>query len=223
MKKIFICLLMVLLCGCTNQNNDVISALDEVFSEDVKNTNYYPNSYTEVMDYYIPSDMQEMDANKQCTVLKYNDDSIVMNVNISGVITYKYYNSSGSTESLFDISKLYYSRTGVYCDGSGELVYYRFNVYSYDKDYLLLFSSKNINIYGYSCANDVVPVSSRMLLLAKGVNIREESIISKYSSKEVIDYERQQVDLFQSTLPVNGRIDEMLVQKDDVVADTSVE
>ena len=50
-----------------------------------------------------------------------------------------------------------------------------------------------------------------MLLMARSALVRSEGIISAYSSKEVIDYEKQQVNLFETIMPVNGQINDFLI------------
>ena len=51
--------------------------------------------------------------------------------------------------------------------------------------------------------------------MAKGVHVKEEEVIADYSLKDVIDYEKKQVNLFETIMPVNGNINDFLVDKKD--------
>lgn len=222
MKKLILLVLLLVLCGCSAENVDIKNGLDKLCSKDMESVNYYPNNYTDLMEYYIPSDLQEIDANDYSVQLRYNDSLLVMNVNIAGVITNKYYESTKKNESLFDANKLYYQKNGTYIDSDSRSFIYNLNIYSYENIYLVEFSSKNIKIYGYSNARDLVPMCSRMFVLVKGALVREDTIIANYSSKEVIDYQKKQIDLFESILPVNGRIDELLVKEEVQPEETDI-
>ncbi|MBR4421082.1 MAG: hypothetical protein IKS69_00935, partial [Erysipelotrichaceae bacterium] len=57
----------------------------------------------------------------------------------------------------------------------------------------------------------LVPVSSRILLMAKGISISNDDIIANYSSKDVVDYHKKQVNLFETVMPVNGVVNDFLI------------
>lgn len=214
MKRLILLVLVLLLCGCSVSTSNVTYELDKLCAETMNSVYYYSNNYTDIMEYYIPSDLQEMDANDYSVQFAYEDSKVVMNVNIAGVIANRYYEYSNDRESLFDPGKLFYSNEGTYTDSDQKAFSYKLNVYTYGDNYLIEFSSKNLKIYGYTNLSDLVPLCSRIFVLAKGAYVREDVIIANYSSKEVIDYHKKQVDLFESILPVNGRIDELLVKEE---------
>ena len=80
----------------------------------------------------------------------------------------------------------------------------------------------NVNIYGYANPDELFDVTKKMLMMARNVTVRYEDVISKYSAKEVIDYQKKQLDLFSYNLPVNGLIDELLLE-DAAEEDNSTE
>ena len=50
--------------------------------------------------------------------------------------------------------------------------------------------------------------------MARSAAVRSEEIVTAFSSKEVIDYEKQQVNLFETIMPVNGQINDFLIGND---------
>ena len=222
MKKILICLFLISICGFSSVTNDIKESIDKACDNDKTVVRYYVNNYTSLMEFYLPSDVQEMEANEFSIQLKYDESPLVMNVNVAGIITEKYYNTE-INESMFDPSKLFYSRNGVYVDNSNTSNSYSIGIYSYLDNYLVALCSRKVNLYAYCDLNTLAPMCSRMMVLAKGAKIREDAIVSKYSSKGVIDYQKKQVDLFENVLPVNGRIDDLLIQNNESADDIVVE
>ncbi len=81
-----------------------------------------------------------------------------------------------------------------------------------------------MNFYTTGSRAEIMTVAGEMLKIARTISIKEEEIISHYSSKEVIEYEREQLQLFEVMIPENGRIDEMLANKQntDEVGDVDI-
>lgn len=212
MKRFVIVIAIFLLSACS-YNGDIKNGLDKLFidaaSENFKVRN---NNYSEYIDYYLPSDVYEEDSNKIAFVFNYNKCKFVMNLNIAGIINNKYYtNNLNYDEGFFDSNKLFYSYEGIYKDLDNADNKFIYNVYEYNDKYYCLFSSNSVIIYAYSNKYDIVDLSSRIILITRSADIKNEEIINNYSSKDVVDYQKKQVDLFETVLPVNGRIDDMML------------
>lgn len=217
MKKILLFLLCMILCGCTAADQDV-SSLDRVFLSESEAMTIRRNNYTHYIDYYLPGDASELSSSDLAFVFQYNHSRIILDVNVSGIINERYYPDIPlSDEGFFDEEKLLYSRNSTFLNGEGKNEEYLFCVYSYDREYLICLSTRELILYGYADREDLIPVSSRMLLMARSASVRSEQIVSAYSSKEVIDYEKQQVNLFETIMPVNGQINDFLIG--DIVQD----
>ena len=67
-----------------------------------------------------------------------------------------------------------------------------------------------LQIYAYCYEADLIQVIRHAFILAKGVNIEEEKIIDNYSAKDVIDYEKKQINLFNYVIPNSGYLQELL-------------
>ena len=55
-----------------------------------------------------------------------------------------------------------------------------------------------------------------MLIIAYSVEIDEKAVIDKYSAKDVIDYTKEQVNLFEIIVPKDGRLEELINSKNEI-------
>ena len=211
MKKVMLFLLCLMLSACTNtivsDNN-----FDTVFANENNELKVRHNNYTNYIDYYLPSDMKELQSDELSYVFMFNHSRMIMDLNISGIINNRYYSDvSLANEGFFDNSKQIYTRSSSYLNEEDKPTEYLFSVYEYDDEYLLYLISSDLVFYGYADKQDLIPLSSKMLLMARTAAVKNSDIIANFSSKEVIDYEKKQVNLFEVIMPVNGQINEFLV------------
>ena len=114
MKRLFVVLLLVMMCGCAS-NKDINTELDSLLSDANKIVSNHPNNSLEYYDYYLPSDMGEVNFDQESLVLSYLDNKIVVNININDIVNNKYYPEQYLTNSsLLDQNKLVYSKSGKY-------------------------------------------------------------------------------------------------------------
>lgn len=195
-------------CG---SKRDLQKEFDEVFADDGFEESFRDNNFSKYLEYYVPSDVFQCDSNDMSYVFDYNDSRLIMNVNVSGIINRDYYDTKITSEGFFDKNALVYSHSGVFLGNDGKESEYLCEIYQYDLQYLIYFNCQDIIMYAYTYKSDVVALCSRILLMAKTVNVKQDAIIADYSNKDVVDYRKQQINLFESVLPVNGRIDDMMV------------
>lgn len=218
MKKILLSLLCIFCLASCHAGNK----LDEAFAGLDMPTGVRQNNHTAFYDYYLPSDMEEMDVNRVAGVFSYQQSKIVMNLNVSAIVNDRYYSEAFADNGFFDKDRLYYQNDGTFIDLENNEKEYHFRVYSYDECYIAYLECMNVNIYGYANPDELFDVTKKMLMMARNVTVRYEDVISKYSAKEVIDYQKKQLDLFSYNLPVNGLIDELLLE-DAAEEDNSTE
>lgn len=215
MKRIFLVFLCLVLCSCAVHGN-LINELDAVFNDAGKAEKIRHNNFTEYVDYYLPSDISEETADRLSCVFVYNRSRVIMDINISGIINERYYDELPfETEGFFDESKLFYRKEGTYKDNEGNDMEYIFRVYEYDEEYLLHFLTKDLVFYGYGERNDLIPLASRIFLIARGADVRTSAVLADFSTIDVIDYHKKQVNLFETIMPVNGSINDFLLETDE--------
>lgn len=213
MKKLVIVLMLLALSACKIDVNG--TDLDVVFEKDLEDISLRRNNYTEYVDYYLPSDVHQTEDSLLSESFEYNDSKFLMDVNISGIINNKYYKNTSVDDGFFDESKLVYRKQSTYRDMEDGLFDYIFSIYLEDNEYLICFNSKDLIFYGITNKNDLDGLSSRILLMAKAAKVNEEKVVEDYSNKEVIDYEKKQVNLFETVMPVNGNINDFIINKND--------
>ena len=213
MRKVMIFLVCIVLCSCAVYG-DLTTRLDQVFSSAEEKETIRRNNYSSYIDYYVPSDTSELNVSPLSTSFIFNNSRMIMDVNISGIINSKYYEDQPLTdEGFFDENKLVYSHEGNFMDSEGELNTFIYKVYEYEKQYLTYFTSRDLIFYAFTNEEDIEAVTSRILLMAKGASVKEGDVIANFSSKEVIDYEKKQVNLFETIMPVNGHINDFMVDQ----------
>ena len=211
MKKLIVFLICITLFGCAAKE-DLSKDLDKVFSNDQVEEKVRRNSYSHYLDYYLPSDINELEGDMLTNYFTYNDSRFIMDVNISGIVNDRYYPDENiDNEGFFDEGRLVYTHKGVYRDNEGLDHEYLYDVYGYEDHYLTYFVSKDLIFYGYAMEGDVVALSSRILLMAKGTTVREDDVAAGYSLKNEIDYEKKQVNLFETIMPVNGNVNDLVI------------
>ena len=215
MKKIIIVLLCLIMCGCASKT-DIQERLDGVFADELTNKFFRKNNYSTYIDYYVPSDMYEIKRDTLSSSYEYNNAKLVMNVNVAGIISAKYYPETVFLdEGFFDQGKLVYQHTSELLNYDNEYNTFRYQVYEYEDRYLVNFLSRDLVFYGYCDGYDLEGVTAKILQMVKSANVKREDVVINYSSKDVIDYEKKQVNLFETTMPVNGNINDFLVDKKD--------
>lgn len=204
-------MLCLALCSCS-ASYDVQSELDGIFAQDEEPLKVRHNNYTDYIDYYLPSDVAEFSNDKTSFIFMYNDSRIVMDINIAAIINSVYYrNVPLSIEGFFDEDRKVYQKSGSLTDMSKQSREYIFDVYRYDDRYLLNLVCEDVLFYAWCVPSQLLPVSSRILIMAKSALVNRNDIAADFSSIEVIDYEKKQVNLFETIMPVNGVINDLLI------------
>lgn len=212
MKKLVIILIAICLFGCQNKNVEISKDLNDVFSNqevfDIRR-----NNYSEFFDYYAPSDIYEVDGDYTYTCFEYQNSIINMNVNIPSIINNKYYaNYKLIDEGYFDYSKLIYSKNDVLVNSDLENIDYFVNLYQIDNYYFFYMKTLDVCLYAKTNITDLVDVAKKILILAKTVKVNRELVINTYSSKDVIDYEKKVIELFDTKMPENGVINDLIIE-----------
>ncbi len=210
MKRLFVVLLLVMMCGCAS-NKDINTELDSLLSDTNKIVSNHPNNSLEYYDYYLPSDMGEVSFDQESLVLSYLDNKIVVNININDIVNNKYYPEQYLTNSsLLDQNKLVYSKSGKYLTIKDIERDYILNLYQNNDYYVIELITSDLT-YITSSKAYIKDIVKHLFTIAKSVDLDEELIIADYSDKNIVDYKKKQIDLFDSTRPTSGDLSEMLI------------
>lgn len=212
-KKILLFLVLFLLSACVSNDdaslkNDLDTFFDKVQDIEIYQTNNDMTYYS----YYLPSSMGEEEVDSDSITLKYGDSKIIMNLNVADIINAQYYDEQYlSDDGFFNEDYLFYEKSGSYISYDEKEKQYIYRLYKYNEEYVLHFKTSDMNYYGNVKVSDIRDVTSELFVIAKSVKVNNEEVINIYSNKEIISYQKKQIDLFDTVLPNNGELSDMLV------------
>lgn len=216
MEKIFVLLICLMLCACSNIG-DVNSQLESVFNKDLT-FNHRINNYTNYIEYFVPSDVNEQEVGPLSFSFDGDGFGFIMNINVTSIINKEYYNNlSLNDEGFFDENKLIYNRTGSFNNIDNKIVDYFIKTYQYDDECLVYFVTNELNFYGHAKEDKVGLLVNKIIQMTGTCVVNNDKVLEDFSSINVIDYEKKAVNLFESIYPVEGRIEDLMVDSDSKV------
>lgn len=211
MKKIFVLLFLLFLTACGNSN--ISANLDNLFSSLSNIQTYEANNRMKYYSYYLPSDMGEEEVVSDSLTFKYGESTIVMNLNIPNIINEKYYTDiTLSDDGFYNEDNLIYTNEGTYTVDETDKQYL-YKLYDYGNYNALYLKTSDCIFYGNVSKGETKEVTRHLFIIAKSMDIEEDLVIADYSSKDTIDYQKKQIDLFNSTMPSSGSLEEMLTDE----------
>ena len=213
-KKIFFSLILFLFSACvSNDDASLKNDLDAFFDKVQDILIYQTNNDMTFYSYYLPSSMGEEEVDSDSITLKYGDSKIIMNLNVADIINAQYYDEQYlNDDGFFNEDYLFYEMTGSYLSYDGKEKQYIYRLYKYNKEYVMHLKTSDMNYYGNIKVSDIRDVTSEIFVIAKSTKVNNEEVINAYSNKEIISYQKKQIDLFDTVLPNNGQLSDMLVE-----------
>lgn len=214
-KRILLITFLTLLCSCGYTNN-INEELDRIFvSEDLIKKR--ANNYSTYIEYYLPSDVYEGECNEISYSFNIDGGLFVMNISISNILNSNLYeNRNLSDEGYFDEKNIVYSKQGRFVNLNNEDTEFFFRVYEYENMYFINLMSNELIFYGKCSKDKVTILASKIYEMAKASNVHDDKIVTDFSNIDVIDYERSEINLFEDIFPINGRIDDLMIDNNNV-------
>lgn len=217
MKKLccvfFVCLFLF---GCTAEI-DIKKKLDEVIDNTSKLENVNRQDHTSTYySYYLPSDFYQLLASQDAEVFSFNNEKVLMNLNIPSIIALKKEDVEGklNAESFYSNDDLVYSKSGDFLDIDNHQCNYIFEVFKSNGKYLVAFKTDVMNYYAYSGEGNLPLLTKRLFEIAKSLSVSRDNVIANYSNVDIIDYRREQVNLFETLIPKEGHLEDIIIDKE---------
>lgn len=216
MKRLLVITLTLFLCSCGKTIN-IDKELNDVFL----NNNYAmtkANNYSDYINYYLPSDINEIDSEDLSYTFDIDNCKLIMNINLSYIFNKYYYNDSSlQNEGFFDEDKLIYSREGEILDIKFSKIPYFFKVYRFDNECILYLTTSELTLYGYCHYSKIKLLAEKMLQMVKYSWVNTDKVISDYSTKDIIEYNKNIVNLFEQNFPKDGSVEDIIFSPEQVI------
>ena len=110
-----------------------------------------PNVTSKYFSYYLPSDMHRFQSEETGVVIEYNDSSILMSLNIAGLLHRNISDMPLSLESGFYPEKnLMYNREGSFVNYNGGHEPYLCSIYRFEDRSLIILRTQGFKIYSFT-------------------------------------------------------------------------
>ena len=119
--------------------------------------------------------------------------------------------------ALFNQDYLIYTKQGSYSTLSNQSKDYIYRLYKINESYVIELETSDLSFLAYGDSN-IKDLSRHLFIIAKSVNVDTDLVINDYSSKNVVDYQKKQIDLFDSVKPTTGSLSDLLTN-DAIIGD----
>lgn len=203
-----ICILC--LTGCTSVTSKSLQErLDAESSKAERSELTKANHSKKYYSYYLPSDMGRYESTNTGNVLSYNEVKILMSLNVSGIINRSLYPSEKETAFPLREDGGVAERKGLYTDSENIGHTYRLVVYDLTDTSTVCMISDTVIMYANCNDFNADKVAGKMIELARSVSVNETDLVSDYSNRIPEISGSEKVEMFESTAPENGRIEEL--------------
>lgn len=211
-RKILIGMIgLLLLCGCTVSKNDLTTKMNTLLDDAaVAMISSEVNMNKGLMSYYLQPSIGRRESNATNSVFLISGNEVVLNIDVASIISQKYYGDQATLRDVDTFSNRIFEKEGVFVSSSDVVRDYRYRLYELtDKQYGILLQTSNLLAVAVVPLGEVYTVSFEMMMLVRGCRIDEEAVASRYSQKELINYQKETLEIFEKIYPENGLLSEM--------------
>ncbi|MFV0380522.1 MAG: hypothetical protein ACK5KQ_06845 [Anaerorhabdus sp.] len=205
MKKIMLIFMIILIAGCSGNKQLLERQLVEKLDNVSKTQAISANNQKAFYSYYLEPSVGRRKVGKTYNIFIKDNLEFAMNLNIPFILT-----KEESENKSYDIEPIM-SYDGSYVDINNQELEFKCNIYQNRSHSYIEFNTKYMNFYASGSLTEVVGIADNMLTIAKSVTINEDRILTAYSAKEIVEFEKEQLKLYEVMIPENGRIEEMMV------------
>ena len=214
MKRILMMILIFLLVGCKQNENDIFKNItDSVTSIGASTYNFNTNQTKYLYDYYLePSNLSSSNTDTS-NIVEYLGNEIVLNLNVANILNDEFYEDKSKVSSLLFLTNRLMNIDGTFIDIEGNEVDYRFEIYKIEDEYLLYLNTVYFELISINSITNIEIIANKMMLLAKSISINYDRVIDEYSNVVDIDFKKEDFELYKSIVPENGPLSEILKEK----------
>ena len=211
-KRIIILLVcFICLCGCQVSKDNLISDLDKILDDaTVASISSKVNMNKGFMSYYLQPSIGRKESNATNSVFTICGNDVIMNIDVSSIVSQKYYASSSDIRNIGSMGNEIFTKKGVFISSTDLVRDYQYRLFELnDAEYGIILQTSNIIMISVVSLGDVYNVSSEMMTLIRSCRVDEEAVVSAYSQKELINYQKETLEIFDKVYPESGTLLEM--------------
>lgn len=215
MRKWMIIFLMVLLVGCNVSAESLSDRIESSLNSSIEAKPVtIVNHTTKLYQFYLPFHMGKKASNSTSVLLQSNDVDIVMSIDAANIIMQRFYRTSLNSNQLRNIptyAQVVFDQSGQYLSSNQVTLNYRLIVSQVDEHlYSIVLQSDAVLLSAVTPLALVETIVFDMMTVAKSTKVNRETVVSMYSNKQIINYQRQTLELFEQIAPESGRVADMI-------------
>ncbi|MCF0111184.1 MAG: hypothetical protein HUJ58_04725 [Erysipelotrichaceae bacterium] len=204
--------LACMLFGCQVDKNNIETLIPHTIEEAI--TREVPervNMNKGLISYYLQPSVGRVESNPSASVFLMDGNYVILNIDVTSIVTRKYYNPN--SEELRDyqaFETVVYEEEGHFTTATDIVRAYRYRLYELeDEQYGMMLQTSNMLCIATAPIGDTISVTSGMFDLLRTVRCDEEAVVAEYSQKELIQYQKETLDIFEKIYPESGTLQEM--------------
>ncbi|MHB8096115.1 MAG: hypothetical protein ACYDEI_00465 [Erysipelotrichaceae bacterium] len=220
MRKLFMILsICIVLSGCSMNayfdNSSYDKAIENALSQPLSE---YATMNRDLFSYYIPPSIGRKSASLNSVTLQSHNQNILMILDVINILNESYYKDDGGTlRRLLKVENAFYTSSGFYENDIKALSAYLVSAMKLsDNTVLLSLQTENfvyMSIHPLSISPDIL---YDMFRVARSTTINRDLILSTYSTREVLDFRTQSLNMFTQAGPESGTVLDMIKGEDDI-------
>lgn len=195
----------------TSYDKAIENALSQSMSE-------FSTMHRDMFSYYIPPSIGRKSSSLNSVTLQSHNQNILMILDVINILNESYFkDNEGTLRKLLKVENAFYTSTGFYENDNKVLSAYLVSAMKLsDSTVLLSLQTENfvfMSIHPLSISPDIL---YDMLRVARSTSINRDLILSTYSTREVLDFKTQSLNMFTQAGPESGTVLDMIKGEDDI-------
>lgn len=218
-KLIVILFTLLVLSGCQINAYFNNASYDKAIENATKQAmSEYATMNRDLFSYYLPPSIGRKAATENSVTLQSHNQTILMYLDVINILNESYYKDDASNlRKLLKVENAFYTSNGFYENTAKTLTAYIVSAIKLsDQTVLLSLQTENfifMSIHPLAVSPDIL---YDMLRTARSTKIDRELIISTYSTREVMDFKTQSLNMFAQAGPESGTVIDMIKEEDDI-------
>lgn len=202
MKVIKLFMMAILLFACVSEDYDLESELDQTIirineTKAYKNHNHKKDFYS----YYLPKDVGIKRSNQISTVILVDNSEVFMALSVSEIMNKKLEEIRVDDEA-FVLVKKFETVNNQDQKINNTIIIEQLG----ENQFLLYLKAEEMFFVSSAPKASLKNILEKMLVVSRTVAIDKKEVISQFSNKEQINYEKEVIELFSESVPEKGFI-----------------